>query len=201
MNNSEFKEGQEVLAKFKIKNPKIDRDGEIRIFNESGWVTYAKPEELVTEIQETNKVELTKVQADFLESFTYKPKALHYISRVGWDYAFTDNEEKEIDFETPKYKELLGNLENEDEIKILLLKALINGYTVEQPKLYTVEIPNNDKVYLMLIKNNEHIRLGYSHYVKKVCASSDGCTYKLTEAEIRKDFEWARQAGFAKEVE
>ena len=91
----------------------------------------------------------------------------------------------------------LDGWENEN----LFAQAWLFGYEIEQEQLYTVEIPNNDRVSLMLIKDHEHIRLGYSNYVKKVCASSDGCTYKLTESEIRKDFEWAWHAGFAKEVE
>lgn len=74
------------------------------------------------------------------------------------------------------------------------------GYTVEKEKLYTVEIPNpnrnskgcakfrleklGDKVYLVKRKS------------KDVYQNKD--SQKLTEAEIRKDFEWAWQ--WAKEV-
>lgn len=76
------------------------------------------------------------------------------------------------------------------------------GYTVEKEKLYTVEIPNpnrnskgcakfrleklGDKVYLVKRKS------------KDVYQNKD--SQKLTEAEIRKDFDWAWQQGFAEEV-
>lgn len=74
--------------------------------------------------------------------------------------------------------------------------------TVQKEKLYTVEIPNpnrnskgcakfrleklGDKVYLVKRKS------------KDVYQNKD--SQKLTEQEIRKDFEWAWQQGFAKEV-
>lgn len=76
------------------------------------------------------------------------------------------------------------------------------GYTVEKEKLYTVEIPNpnrnskgcakfrleklGDKVYLVKRKS------------KDVYQNKD--SQKLTEVEIRKDFDWAWQQGFMKEV-
>ncbi|HGI3248360.1 TPA: DUF1642 domain-containing protein [Streptococcus agalactiae] len=86
------------------------------------------------------------------------------------------------------------------------IKTLINmhqlGYTVEKEKLYTVEIPNpnrnskgcakfrleklGDKVYLVKRKS------------KDVYQNKD--SQKLTEVEIRKDFDWAWQQGFMKEV-
>ncbi|HEN9025090.1 TPA: DUF1642 domain-containing protein [Streptococcus agalactiae] len=84
------------------------------------------------------------------------------------------------------------------------IKTLINmhqlGYTVEKEKLYTVEIPNpnrnskgcakfrleklGDKVYLVKRKS------------KDVYQNKD--SQKLTESEIRKDFDWAWQ--FREEV-
>lgn len=85
------------------------------------------------------------------------------------------------------------------------VRKLINmnqfGYTVEKEKLYTVEIPNpnkegfeklvlgkcyNNKIAICLTPNENWEKLG---------------AYKLTEQEIRKDFDWAWQQGFAKEVE
>lgn len=73
--------------------------------------------------------------------------------------------------------------------------------TVEKEKLYTVEIPNpnkegfeklvlgkcyNNKIAICLTPNENWEKLG---------------AYKLTKQEIRKDFDWAWQQGFAKEVE
>ena len=70
--------------------------------------------------------------------------------------------------------------------------------TVEQEKLYTVEMPNPNSnwKYTFLTKR------GYRGVI--INKTDDDCWEKdknsqLTEAEIRKDFEWAWQ--FAKEVE
>lgn len=72
------------------------------------------------------------------------------------------------------------------------------GYTVKKEKLYTVEIPNpNDKqIALRLEKWVEgKVRIVTTH-------SSNNFTddMRLTEREIRKDFEWAWREGFSEEV-
>ena len=72
--------------------------------------------------------------------------------------------------------------------------------TVEQEKLYTVEIPDPHGMYKIryLFKNGMgNIRIGGNDY-RDIFLNGDT---HLTEAEIRKDFEWAWDAGFAKEVE
>lgn len=78
-----------------------------------------------------------------------------------------------------------------------MLQALLYGYKVEKEKLYTVVIPNPNGTGVVLCKsitNKVGIRL------------VDGIVWKgqsnfqLTEQEIRKDFDWAWQQGFAKEV-
>ncbi|QBX18708.1 phage protein [Streptococcus pseudoporcinus] len=88
---------------------------------------------------------------------------------------------------------------------LALVTLIVNGpdaVTVQKEKLYTVEIPNpnrnskgcakfrleklGDKVYLVKRKS------------KDVYQNKD--SQKLTEQEIRKDFDWAWQQGFAEEV-
>lgn len=75
-------------------------------------------------------------------------------------------------------------------------KAWIYGYEVEKEKLYTVKIPNpNLNAHAILQKTKEGIVLvlvGNARW--KGCKSS-----KLTEAEIKQDFDWAFR--WAKEVE
>ena len=74
------------------------------------------------------------------------------------------------------------------------------GYIVKKEKLYTVELPNPNgggyiKVYLGKYQNGEvglYEWSGYSVWEQEEKA-------QLTEAEIKKDFEWAWQ--FAEEVE
>ncbi|WP_288532300.1 DUF1642 domain-containing protein [uncultured Streptococcus sp.] len=77
------------------------------------------------------------------------------------------------------------------------IKAWHDGYTVEKKKLYTVDIPNpNDFI-------DNHSRLARNYKGKVVLEVQDWLntfeSYKLTESEIKEDFEWAWQ--FAKEVE
>ena len=76
------------------------------------------------------------------------------------------------------------------------IKAWHDGYTVEQEKLYTVEIPNpNLNAHTILQKTeNGIVLIGVTHDRWRGWE-----TGKLTEDEIRKDFEWAWQ--WAKEVE
>lgn len=71
------------------------------------------------------------------------------------------------------------------------------GYEVEKEKLYTVEIPNpNGGTYLVLCKDCDG-KLFVETFLTKDWETFGKC--KLTEAEIKQDFDWARQ--FAKEVE
>ena len=81
-----------------------------------------------------------------------------------------------------------------------LVKMKLYGYEVEQEKLYTVEIPNPNS------------KEAWDYYLKMDSLtgklvlfkySANPHSYKdlwLTEAEIKQDFEWAWDAGFAKEV-
>ena len=76
-------------------------------------------------------------------------------------------------------------------------RAWLDGYEIEQEKLYTVRIPN---------PNREHFTYAlYRKYGGKIILIGAGDDYEkreeyqLTESEIKKDFEWAWQ--WAKEVE
>lgn len=79
------------------------------------------------------------------------------------------------------------------------IKAWHDGYEIEKEKLYTVEIPNPnepDSGHIVLHKD-EHNKVYIDwHYEDdwKLLKS-----LKLTESEIKEDFEWAWR--FAKEVE
>ncbi|MGT2714493.1 DUF1642 domain-containing protein [Streptococcus pluranimalium] len=85
------------------------------------------------------------------------------------------------------------------------IRTLINmhqfGYTIKKEKLYTVEIPNprhkgNNKFFLVRDPNTGGVLLCKGNFNK-----NKNKNLWLTEPEIRKDFEWAWQEGFAKEVE
>lgn len=78
-------------------------------------------------------------------------------------------------------------------------KAWIYGYEIEKEKLYTVKIPNPNKfgneVYALMknVFKDIIIKIEFGDDYKKRKA------FQLTEAEIKKDFEWAWR--FAEEVE
>ncbi|MCK1199125.1 DUF1642 domain-containing protein [Streptococcus uberis] len=97
------------------------------------------------------------------------------------------------------YKWLNKKNKRQKELNALALVTLIvNGpdaVTVEKEKLYTVEIPNPNRASnkavkkLMLFKTSADspiIEIGFM-------GNPDSPLCKLTEAEIRKDFEWAWQ--------
>lgn len=77
-------------------------------------------------------------------------------------------------------------------------KAWLFGYEVEKEKLYTVEIPNpNGFIRLVLCKDCDG-KLFVATFSGGDCWENFG-KCKLTESEIKQDFEWAWQ--FAEEVE
>ncbi|PHV57668.1 hypothetical protein CS009_04860 [Streptococcus macedonicus] len=77
------------------------------------------------------------------------------------------------------------------------ITAILFDYTVKKEKLYTVEIPNpNDGERPVLFKNRDG---KVSIIFPSVPCWREVKNAQLTEAEIKKDFEWAWQ--FAKEVE
>ena len=127
---------------------------------------YAK--DIINQIDEPEKVKLTKAQEDYLLSFgDIKNKesedrtvALYYIVRVGWGYLFTTAPSAgsdKIPLNGDYYKKLSGNLDFDD-LKTLLIKALVNGYEVEKEKLYTAKL--------------KLITISYANYINK--RSGDG---------------------------
>lgn len=79
-----------------------------------------------------------------------------------------------------------------------LVKMKLYGYEVEKEKLYTVEIPNpNGFIRLVLCKDCDG-KLFVATFSGGDCWENFG-KCKITESEIKKDFDWAWQ--FAKEVE
>lgn len=76
--------------------------------------------------------------------------------------------------------------------------AWVNGYEIEPEKLYTVEIPNpNMNAHVILQKTKNKVVL----IVVTNARWKDWEGSNLTESEIKQDFAWAWDAGFAREVE
>ncbi|HEL2261543.1 TPA: DUF1642 domain-containing protein, partial [Streptococcus suis] len=87
----------------------------------------------------------------------------------------------------------------------IFTRAWLDGFEIEQEKLYTVEIPdpNSAGIVTFLHKKEEKVLIGNyfrSDEIPQDAWKKDPST-QLTESEIKEDFEWAWDAGFAKEVE
>ncbi|EHI70649.1 DUF1642 domain-containing protein [Streptococcus ictaluri] len=67
------------------------------------------------------------------------------------------------------------------------ITVILFGYTVEKEKLYIVDLPNGQPL----------VRGKNTLYFSQNLTTENA---RLTESEIRKDFEWAWREGFAKEV-
>lgn len=134
--------------------------------------------DIISQIHESQKVVVPKFVAEYIEYCKHeKFYALH---------GAYDNMDDRL-----KCWRFKGN--NSE----LFAKAWLDGYEIEKEKLYTVEIPNPHS-YI-----DTHTRLARNYKGKVVLEAQDWLntfeSYKLTEAEIKEDFEWAWQ--FAKEVE
>lgn len=146
--------------------------------------------ETINKIDEPQKPVVPKFVADWVDN-----------SR---EYSFDFDEWFDYENQPPKVFYWL-NPENkrQAELNTLALVTLIvngaNAVDVEQEKLYTVEIPNpniigNERTVLM---KNVYKQIVMIRVYEGTWRTSKG--YRLTESEIRKDFEWAWQ--WAKEVE
>lgn len=152
--------------------------------------------ELVEELDEPEKAVLSKEEAEWLERLK-KAKSflncLYIITRQGWghDFEFYVHEEKY----KLSYRD--DNDEDSEQTKNRLVNAILYGYEVEKEKLYTVDIPNPHGLgHTVLVKDM------YGNIFITYVMNSDWRKSKvnqLTEAEIKKDFDWAWQ--FAEGVE
>ena len=135
--------------------------------------------DIISKIDEPQKPVVPKFVAEWIDEL----KKSH--SNLAWVWQVYPNE--------PKVKNWLeSNTEK-------FMRAWLDGYEIEQEKLYTVRIPNPNRTsfpYALYRKiDGKIIIIGAAgEYEKRE-------EYQLTESEIRKDFEWAWDAGFAKEVE
>ncbi|MGT2812910.1 DUF1642 domain-containing protein [Streptococcus minor] len=80
-------------------------------------------------------------------------------------------------------------------------RAWLDGYEVKKERLYTVEIPNtnDDSLTVLEFISDSCIVLSQMESFPDNWKEMD--IYQLTESEIKEDFEWAWNAGFAEPVE
>lgn len=141
--------------------------------------------ELVEELDEPEKVVVPQFVAEWYEA-----------NKDGFEYNLYS---LCIDFHERKLHEDLHEWFTNNKNKPIEVLVLMNkyGYEVEKEKLYTVEIPNPHGLgHTVLVKDM------YGNIFITYVMNSDWRKSKvsqLTEAEIKKDFDWAWQ--FAKDVE
>lgn len=147
--------------------------------------------DIVSQIDEPQKPKVPRVAVEFYEKYKADIFSL--------DVWFSDFYSKEAIEDFPRMEELTDWLNGNDnetnkqrEIALATLVTLgIDAVEIEQEKLYTVEIPNPN------IFGNEHtviMKNGFKEIVMNRVYGNNWRTdkdYQLTEAEIRKDFEWA----------
>ena len=132
---------------------------------------------IISQIHEPQKPVVPKFVAEWIEEL----KKNH--SNLAWVWQVYPNESKVKNW-------LEANTEK-------FMRAWLDGFEIEQEKLYTVRIPNPNRTsfpYTLYRKDDGKIIIigAGDDYEKRE-------EYQLTEAEIKQDFEWAFQ--FAKEVE
>ena len=143
---------------------------------------------IISKIDEPQKVVVPK----FIDSFIKYTKAegMSLFNAMDNAQKYTKNlHQKSTNLHQNEQSEWL--IKHED----TFARAWLDGYEVEKEKLYTVEIPDPNSMYKhrFLSRNDNGVCIG-------VCMdASNGNDWKqrrenrLTEAEIKQDFEWAWQ--------
>lgn len=146
--------------------------------NKPDDLKFADVMQIVDQINESEKVELPEYVADKID----------FCKRIGCNLFYS------MDF-CFQYKDCADWLEHNEEI---FARAWLDGFKVEEQK-YIVEIPDPNGVWIHTVLekiSNISVRIGRTN--EDPCGNK---RYALTESEIKQNFEWAWDAGFAKPVE
>ena len=151
---------------------------------------------IINQIDEPQKVVVPKFVADFYESIKddFESKVYGLCLQFNRDSVELSSELCELSSQLYEWFDCRKN-----EPIQTLVEMKLYGYEVEKKKLYTVRIPNPNRTsfpYTLYRKGDGKIIIigAGDDYEKRK-------EYQLTESEIKKDFEWAWDAGFTKEVE
>ncbi|HEP1830467.1 TPA: DUF1642 domain-containing protein [Streptococcus suis] len=184
-------EAIEIIEQSKIKIANRERTifkaGEIIV--ENVQVDYVPLEVVVNTIDQIHEPQTVVVPKYIADKIEYCKDTERYGLFHAMDYCY-------------QYKDSADWLEcNED----IFARAWLDGYEIEREKLYTVEIPDPNclDVVTFLCKENGKVFIGDDIYWDEMPNDKwkNEPENQLTESEIKKDFEWAWDAGFAKEVE
>ncbi|MDW8778847.1 DUF1642 domain-containing protein [Streptococcus suis] len=151
------------------------------IANGTGWVTCTSACNIISQIDQPQKVVVPKFVADWLKGYQYTNTLSKVLNAAEDGRVFPSAVNNWI-------------LDNQRDFVV----AWFFGYEIEQEKLYTVEIPDPNSYcdYRYLSRNDNGICLDASNDTKWKQKKRN----QFTESEIKEDFEWAWNAGFAKEV-
>lgn len=173
----------------KIKNIGTLKINDTVLHQQFEMVDKNKALDIISQINESQKVVVPQYVADFYESIKddFENKVYDLCVQFNFDKSELNDDVAEW-FDYPKNKPIET-----------LVKMKLFGYEIEKEKLYIVEIPNPnepDSGHIVLSKDVHNKVYIDRHYEDdwKLLKS-----LKLTESEIKEDFEWAWR--FAKEVE
>ncbi len=169
--NKQYKIGDEVLVRG-IVNSEVSNGG-IHILHDGVDAFYT-----LDQIREPQEAVVPKVVAGWLKEYRYASTLLKVLNAA--------EDERVVPSAVNDW--ILDNQRD-------FVAAWYDGYTIEQEKLYTVEIPNPNRSG----KGHAKFRLEKTgNKVVLVKRKSNECyqnkpNQKLTESEIKQDFEWAWQ--------
>lgn len=178
MNKQEVIEEIKSLVGLTVLDETINFDSEM--------ISKKKVLDIVKQLDEPEKTVVPQFVADWYENNNY-------------DFEYNLYRLCALYTERKLFKELDKWLDNDNNRPIETLVMMHKfGYEIEKEKLYTVEIPNpNGFIRLVLCKGCDE-KLFVATFSGGDCWENFG-KCKLTESEIKEDFEWAWQ--FAEEVE
>ncbi len=92
----------------------------------------------IKQLDEPQKVKVSEEEEKFLKTFDFNCEsdvttALYRVSRTGWGYYLTDNNDIELKDLSEGFREL--------ENRKRLIKAILDGYEVEEEKRYRITMP------------------------------------------------------------
>ena len=144
MNNQELRTNkQELISKYELIKNSFNFD----TVATDGIISDLK------RLDEPEKVKVSEEEEKFLKTFDFNcendvTKALYNVSRVGWGYYLTDNNDIELKDLTEGFR----NLENRKR----LIKAILDGYEVEKEERYRVKLKSNSKEIDYLVNTDRN---------------------------------------------
>lgn len=135
------------------------------------------------EAEKSNKVVIPQFVAKWIDYCKFTHVDLQHALVVGDVYFYNYANQKDFS----KLKEFLETENNQE----LFARAWLDGYDVEQEKLYTVEIPDPNADGYSIVLGRKEGKVCIRQFVSPTWQMN--CSNQLTEAEIKQDFDWAWQ--------